>query len=278
MKRREKNGGKKWGGEETLVRPLQGALSFGNERERGERERRRRGDSSEWFILILFLLYPAMRRWRFIDFSLRRSPWCSSVITNVTCPVFVLVFAFYGATRNVFDDNTREISLSVLWQKSFHSETAKSIPSLTFWAKCVPWKTKIREIREFKRNSMAIDKRPLIEFFVDKLLLCQCEHIPIWAHSNFDLSWPGFFSRGMCWNNYFAVANSIFLSYGDIFSMSTACKIRATGSLYFKYIGFVGDAENYPFNQGQWFSIISGKWWVLFSVYWLLNEPSHRII
>lgn len=45
---------------------------------------------------------------------------------------------------------------------------------------------------------MAIDKRQrLIEFFVDKLPLCEFEHVPIRAHFNFDLSRPGlFFTRG----------------------------------------------------------------------------------
>lgn len=63
----------------SVVRKAPSALVT---REEGEGE-----TPSEWFILILFLLCPATRRWRFIDFSLGRPSWCSPDIINVTCRV-----------------------------------------------------------------------------------------------------------------------------------------------------------------------------------------------
>lgn len=78
----------------------------------------------------------------------------------------------------------------------------------------------IREIRG-KRNSSVFDNsisnlrrlinvNDLIEFFVDKRALCQFEHVPIWAGSNFDLSRRSFFFyTKTCRNNYLAIANSI---------------------------------------------------------------------
>lgn len=90
-----------------------GAFGIDNEREkRRERERYneggKRGDSTEWFISILFLLCSVTRRWRFIDFSLRRSRGvgrCNKLFVAAFCVV-------RRATSGLNDGNVGEISLS----------------------------------------------------------------------------------------------------------------------------------------------------------------------
>lgn len=90
---------------------------------------------------------------------------------------------------------------------------------------------------------MAIDKRQrLIEFLVDKLPLCELEHVPIWAHSSFDLSRPDLFSREICRNNYLAVVNSIFRCTAiSSLHITDSMENRAAGSSYFEYeVDFAG--------------------------------------
>lgn len=109
-------------------------------------ETEREGETlSEWFILILFLLFPATRRWRFIDFSFETPSWFSSDITNVTCRVrssFCVSQRDEKRLTTVHERYHRRYSEVIsLW----NCDEIESISALL--GKCVPREIKIQEFK-----------------------------------------------------------------------------------------------------------------------------------
>lgn len=208
VKRREKKAGGKERREDILG-------SAGRKTPTASAMRKKRGGETFKLFISIFIM-SGHAKVTIYRFFFQAPSWCNRP-RHVT-RVYSSFCGVYTTRREKFDDNTRTISLSMLWQ-SRNCDEIKFNPIHSRAYVLQDGDMKIRGIRgkwvqvdnSIGNPRRLINVNDLIEFFIDKPALCQFEHVSICAHSNFDLpELPSFFFHAKtCRNNYLVIANSI---------------------------------------------------------------------